>query len=296
MSESNISPDFPFVKKRLPVLDSEMAYVDEGSGPAIVFLHGNPTSSYLWRNVIPQVLPLGRCLAPDLIGMGDSGTMPSGTYRYPEQIAYLDAWFESLELMEDVILVLHDWGGALGFNRFTNFPESVSGIAYCEVMVRPRLWTDLPEERRPAFKGFRTPEGERGVLQDNVFVERLLFQLGIVRELGEAEKAIYRRPYMEQGESRRPTLAWPQEIPFDGEPADNFAIVQRYTEFMNASNIPKLFIRAEQGHALTGAAVDYCRQWTNQTEVSLPGKHFLQEDYPRGFGDAVADFARRVRG
>ena len=227
--------------------------------------------------------------------MGDSGPMPSGTYRYQEHIAYLDAWFEGLGLTQDLILVLHDWGGALGFNRFATHPDSVAGVAYCEVMVRPRLWTDLPEERRPAFRAFRTPEGERAVLEHNLFVERLLFELGIERELSEEEKAVYRRPYLEPGESRRPTLAWPREIPFDGEPADNFAIVQRYSEFMNVSEIPKLFIRAEQGHALTGAAVEHCRKWTNQTEVSLPGRHFVQEDYPRAFGAAVADFVRRVR-
>ena len=230
MSESGISAAFPYEKKRLALLDSEIAYVDEGAGPPIVLLHGNPTSSYLWRNVLPHLTPLGRCLAPDLIGMGDSGSMPSGTYRYQEHIAYLDAWFDALGLDQDLIFVLHDWGGALGFNRYANHPDSVTGIAYCEVMVRPRLWTDLPEERRPAFKGFRTPEGERGVLEDNVFVERLLFELGIERELAEEEKAVYRKPYLEPGESRRPTLAWPQEIPFDGEPADNFAIVQRYSE------------------------------------------------------------------
>ena len=296
MSEADISAAFPFEKKRLPVLDSEMAYIDAGEGDPIVFLHGNPTSSYLWRNVIPHVQSLGRCLAPDLIGMGDSGRMPSGTYRYAEQIAYLDAWLDALDLNRNLILVLHDWGGALGFNRTATHPESVAGIAYTEVMVRPRFWTDLPEEHRPAFKAFRTPEGERAVLEDNLFVERLLFELGVVRTLTDEEKAVYRAPYIEPGESRRPTLAWPQEIPFDGQPAGNYEIVKRYSDIMTASDLPKLYINATLGHALTGDAEEFCRRWKNQTEVQLPGKHFLQEDFPRAYGEALAAFVRRLRG
>ena len=295
MATREISAVDPYDRKRIKVLDSEMAYVDTGSGDPVVFLHGNPTSSYLWRNVIPHVEGIARCLAPDLIGMGDSGKMPSGTYRYPEHIAYLDAWFKGVGATENLILVCHDWGGALGYNYAYEHQEQVKGIAYMETMVRPRRWSDLPPERVGAFKAFRTPEGERGVLENNIFVEKLLFELGIVRDLTEEEKAVYRAPYLEPGESRRPTLQWPLEIPFDGEPADNAVIVQRYSDWLSTSDLPKLFIIAENGHALAGPPREWARTWPNQTEVSLPGKHFMQEDYPHEMGEAIANFVRNVR-
>lgn len=297
MSAEPISAVSRCEKKRVRVLDSEIAYVEAGAGDPIVFIHGNPTSSYLWRNVIPHLEHLGRCLAPDLIGMGDSGRMPSGDYRYIEHARYLDAWFEALGLTSNVIMVLHDWGGALGFYRTYRHPEQVAAIAYAEVMVRPRLWSDMPEEAVRLFKAMRSsPEGERMVLQENFFVETMLFKRGIVRELGAEEKAVYRAPFLEPGESRRPTLQWAREIPFEGEPADNYAIVKAYSDFISVSEVPKLFINAELGHALAGAARDFCRGWKNQREVSFKGRHFLPEDFPHEMGAALAQFVRQVRG
>ncbi len=293
---ATISPDFPFAMKRVPVGDAEMAYVDVGEGDPIVFLHGNPTSSYLWRNLIPHVRDLGRCLAPDLIGMGQSGKSPRGAYRLADHAAYLDQWFDKLDLRRNVVLVVHDWGAGLGFHRACRFSGEVQGLAYMEAMVRPRKMTDLPEDRRPLFRKFRGPEGEAMILDDNFFVEKMLFEFGIVRKLSEQEKAAYRAPYPTR-ESRWPTLQWPREIPFDGEPADNHAIVQRYSDFLAGSaNLPKLFVNAEMGHGLTGEAREFCRRWPNQREVSVPAKHFLQEDFPHEIGEALAGFVRGIRG
>ncbi len=294
-TDANISPENHFDLERLSVLDSEMAYIDEGEGAPIVFIHGNPTSSYLWRNVIPHVEDLGRCLAPDLIGMGESGTMPSGTYRYQEQADYLDAWLEGVGATDDVIFILHDWGGALGYNRAARFPEQIAGIAYMETMVRPRRWTDLPEGRDKIFKAFRTAEGERMVMEDNFFVEKMLFETGIVRDLSEAEKEVYRAPYREKAR-RFITLQWPREIPFDGDPADNAEIVQRYSDFLAQSEFPKLFVNTTQGHALTGPPREWCRGWSNQSEVTIDARHFLQEDKPHELGRNLRAFVQSVRG
>ena len=293
---ANISPDFPYAMKRVPVGDAEMAYVDVGAGDPIVFLHGNPTSSYLWRNIIPHLAGLGRCLAPDLIGMGQSGKSPRGAYRLTDHAAYLDRWFDALDLRRKVVLVVHDWGAGLGFHRACRFPGEVQGLAYMEAMVRPRKMTDLPEERRPLFRKMRSADGEPMVLDGNFFVEKMLFEAGIVRKLTEQEKEFYRAPYPTR-ESRWPTLQWPREIPFDGEPADNHAIVQRYSDFLATSeNLPKLFVNAEMGHGLTGEAREFCRTWPNQREVSFPGKHYLQEDFPHEIGQALASFVRGIKG
>lgn len=296
MSKQPISAAFPYTLKRLKTLDSEMAYVDVGTGDPIVFLHGNPTSSYLWRNVIPHMEKLGRCLAPDLIGHGRSARSPRLAYRYADHIAYLDTWFEGLGLTKKVILVIHDWGAALGFHRACRYPDQVSGIAYMEAMVRPRLWTDLPPERVPVFKALRGAEGEKMVLENNFFVEKMLFEAGIVRKLTDEEKAVYRAPFAEPGESRLPTLLWPREIVFDGEPADNYAPIKRYADWLAQSRtLPKLFVNAEMGHGLTGAARDFCRTWPNQREITVPAKHFLQEDCPHEIGTALAEFVTQVR-
>jgi haloalkane dehalogenase len=216
----------PYPRKRVAALDTELAYVDTGSGAPIVFLHGNPTSSYLWRNVIPHIEGRGRCLAPDLVGMGDSGRSPGGSYRFVDHARYLDAWFEALGLT-NVTLVVHDWGSALGFHWARRHPERVRGLAYMEAIVRPVTWQEWPEAARKVFQGMRGPGGEEMVLQKNVFVERIL-PASVVRGLTEEEMARYRAPYREPGESRRPTLTWPREIPVDGEPADVVRIVEAY--------------------------------------------------------------------
>ena len=260
----------PHPRRTVEVHDSEMAYVDTGEGGPVVFLHGNPTSSYLWRNVIPHLAGLARCLAPDLIGMGDSGRAPDGSYRFAGHARYLDAWFNALGLTERVVLVGHDWGSALGFDWACRHPERVKGIAYMEAIVRPMRWDEWPEQARNIFQAMRSPAGEEIVLQKNVFVERVL-PASIMRTLTDEEFAVYRRPYLEPGESRRPTLTWPRQIPLDGEPADVVELVQRYADWLAASDLPKLFINAEPGIILTGAQREFCRTWPNRARSQCGG-------------------------
>jgi haloalkane dehalogenase len=290
-----ISAADPYPRRRVRVLDTEMACVDTGAGDPVVFLHGNPTSSYLWRNVIPHVEPLARCLAPDLVGMGDSGKAPAGSYRFVDHARYLDAWLEAVAPAGRVTLVVHDWGSALGFHWARRHPERVRGLVYMEALVRPVTWAEWPEPARKIFQAMRSPAGEEMVLQKNVFVERIL-PASVLRGLGEAEMVVYRRPYLEPGESRRPTLTWPRQIPIDGEPADVVAIVDRYARWLAASDVPKLFVNAEPGVILTGAQREFCRRWPSQEEITVRGSHFLQEDSPREIGEAVARFVSRLAG
>ena len=282
----------PYPRRRVRVLDSEMAYVDVGAGDPAVFLHGNPTSSYLWRNVIPHVESVGRCLAPDLIGMGDSGRAPAGSYRFVDHARYLDAWFEALGLTR-VTLVAHDWGSALGFHWARRHPERVRGIAYMEALVRPVTWEEWPEVARQVFQAMRSPAGEEMVLTKNVFVERILPR-SVLRGLGEVEMAVYRRPYLEPGESRRPTLTWPRQIPIEGEPADVVAIADAYSRWLATSDVPKLFVNADPGVILTGPQREFCRRWPNQREITVRGSHFVQEDSPHEIGRALAEFVTRL--
>ncbi len=290
-----ISPADPHPRRRVRVRDTEMAYVDAGEGDPVVFLHGNPTSSYLWRNVIPHVLAVGRCLAPDLVGMGDSGKAPAGSYRFVDHARYLDAWFEALGLTRNVTLVVHDWGSALGFHWAHRHLERVRGLVYMEALVRPVTWEEWPAAARKIFQAMRSPAGEEMVLQKNVFVERIL-PLSVLRGLGDAEMAVYRRPYLEPGESRRPTLTWPREIPVGGEPEDVGAIVEAYSRWLAASDLPKVFINADPGTILTGPQREFCRGWPNQEEITVKGSHFIQEDSPDEIGRAVARFVGRLAG
>lgn len=293
MANDMIPAEDPYARQRIRVLDSEMAYVEAGAGDPVVFLHGNPTSSYLWRNVIPEVEPVARCLAPDLIGMGRSGPNPAGSYRFADHARYLDAWFEALAL-DRVVLVGHDWGSALGFHWARRHPDRVAGIAYMEAIVRPLVWSEWPENARKVFQGMRSPAGEAMVLEKNVFIERIL-PASILRPLTEAEMEAYRAPFREAGEARRPTLTWPREIPIEGEPADMVALVQDYADWLATSDLPKLFVNAEPGSILTGAQREFCRSWPNQREVTVRGLHFVQEDSPAEIGRAVADFVREIR-
>jgi haloalkane dehalogenase len=295
MSELEISAVDPYERQKVAVLDSEMAYVDVGTGDPIVFLHGNPTSSYLWRNIIPYCENLGRCLAPDLIGMGQSGSNPAGSYRFVDHYRYLEAWLEAVGVTENVIFVIHDWGSALGFNWAYNHPQQVQGVAYMEAIVRPVTWDEWPDSSRGVFQGLRSEKGEELVLERNFFVERIL-PASIMRKLGEEEMAVYRRPFLEPGESRRPTLTWPREIPFDGEPADVYEIVSNYARWLgNNDEMPTFFINADPGIILTGNQREFCRTWPNQTEVTVKGLHFVQEDSPHEIGTAVADFVKKLR-
>ena len=291
---TEISAADPHPRRRLAVADSEMAFVDTGDpagGRTFVFLHGNPTSSYLWRNVIPHVADRGRCLAPDLIGMGESGPSSTG-YRFVDHARYLDAWFDALEI-DNAVLVVHDWGSALGFHGARRFPERVAGIAYMEALVRPLTWDEWPDAARKFFRALRSPDGEKMVLERNLFVERLL-PASVVRGLGEAEMAVYRRPFAEAGESRRPTLTWPRQIPIGGEPADVVEIADAYAAWLAVCETPKLFIDADPGTILIGAQREFCRAWPNQTEVKVAGTHFIQEDSPHEIGAALAAFADRL--
>ena len=284
----------PHPRRRVTVLDTELAYVDTGAGDPIVFLHGNPTSSYLWRNVIPYVAGLGRCLAPDLVGMGDSGEAPDGSYRFADHARYLDAWFEALALTENVVLVVHDWGSALGFHWARRHPERVRGVAYMEAIVRPVTWAEWPEAARKVFQAMRSPAGEAMVLEKNVFVERIL-PASVLRGLTPEEMERYRAPYRDPGEARRPTLTWPRQIPIDGEPADVVAVVEAYAAWLATSPLPKLFVNADPGTILIGPQREFCRTWPNQEEVAVRGSHFIQEDSPDDIGRALAAFVRRLR-
>src|SRR2546427_5031381 len=288
-----ISPADPHPRRRIRVLDTELSYVDTGSGDPTVFLHGNPTSSYLWRNVIPHVAARGRCLAPDLVGMGESGHASGGSYRFVDHARYLDAWFDALRLDRNVTLVVHDWGSALGFHWARRHPERVRGIAYMEAIVRPMTWNDWPEPGRMIFRAMRSAAGEEIVLVKNVFVERLL-PASVMRGLGPEEMERYRAPYREPGESRRPTLTWPRQIPLDGEPADVVEIAHAYADWLTKSPVPKLFVNGDPGFLLTGALRAFCRTFPNQQEVTVRGTHFVQEDSPDEIGRAVADFVARL--
>ena len=289
-----ISAADAYERHRIAFLETEISYVDTGAGEPVVFLHGNPTSSYLWRNVIPHVEGLGRCLAPDLVGMGDSGAAPDGSYRFVDHARYLDAWFEALGLT-NVTLVVHDWGSALGFYWAYRHPERVRGIAYMEAVVRPLTWEEWRDESRQIFQDLRSEAGEEMVLEKNLFIEGIL-PSAVLRDLTEEEMNVYRRPYLEPGESRRPTLTWPRELPINGEPEDVVSIVDDYSEWLAQSDVPKLFVNAEPGAILTGSQREFCRTWPNQEEVTVRGVHFVQEDSPHEIGEAVATFVRRTEG
>ena len=289
-----ISAADAYERHRIALLETEISYVDTGAGEPVVFLHGNPTSSYLWRNVIPHVEGLGRCLAPDLVGMGDSGAAPDGSYRFVDHARYLDAWFEALGLT-NVTLVVHDWGSALGFYWAYRHPERVRGIAYMEAVVRPLTWEEWRDESRQIFQDLRSEAGEEMVLEKNLFIEGIL-PSAVLRDLTEEEMNVYRRPYLEPGESRRPTLTWPRELPINGEPEDVVSIVDDYSEWLAQSDVPKLFVNAEPGAILTGSQREFCRTWPNQEEVTVRGAHFVQEDSPHEIGEAVATFVRRTEG
>jgi haloalkane dehalogenase len=269
-----------------------MAYIEEGSGDPIVFLHGNPTSSYLWRNVMPHLRGRGRLIAPDLIGMGDSEKLEDSgpdRYTYVEHRKYLFALLEELGVKENVTLVIHDWGSGLGFHWAHQNQSAVKGIAYMEAVVAPGRWDAFPEQMKGLFQSLRSPMGETMVLEKNFFVEKML-PGAIMRKLSDEEMDEYRRPFAEPGEGRRPTLTWPRQIPLDGEPADVTQIVGEYAKWLAGSDVPKLFINAEPGAILAGGARKFCRAWPNQTEVTVKGTHFIQEDSADEIGQAIADW------
>jgi haloalkane dehalogenase len=298
LENSPISAAVPYQKQRRRVLGREMAYVEVGQGDPIVLLHGNPTSSYLWRNVLPHLQLLGRCIAPDLIGMGDSDKLPKSgpaSYRFVEHRRYLDALLEALDVRERVTLVIHDWGSALGFDWANRHRKAVKGIAYMEAIVRQQGWDHWDKlNMRPALKALRSEAGEVMVLQDNFFIEKIL-PGAILRKLSAEEMAQYRRPFAEPGEGRRPTLTWPREIPIEGEPADVAAIAAAYADWLATSDVPKLFVKAEPGLLVAGGEnLHFARSLRAQTEVTVAGLHFLQEDSPHEIGQAIAGWMERL--
>lgn len=280
-------------KRRQRVRDLAMAYMETGSGDPIVFLHGNPTSSYLWRNVIPHVEHLGRCIAPDMIGMGDSDPLPEngpGTYKFAVHRDYLFELLEVIGVTDNVIFVVHDWGSGIGFSWAQAHPGRVRGIAYMEAILRPPEFPPTPVPTAGPFATFRSPAGEEAVLENNMFVEQLLIG-GLEHYLSDADKAEYRRPYLTPGESRRPTLTWPRELPMGGEPADTEALVRSYTEWLEGSEVPKLFVRANPGAIFSNPMIlEYVRGFSNQREVMVYGGHYVQEVSPHAIGRALAEW------
>jgi haloalkane dehalogenase len=271
-----------------------MAYVEEGHGSPIVFLHGNPTSSYLWRSVMAELVGDGRCIAPDLIGMGDSDKLArtdARRYTFVRHREFLDALLDALDIGGDVTLVVHDWGSALGFDWARRHPDRVRAIAYMEAIVRPLSgWDQWPEAARSIFQGLRSPAGEQMILERNVFVERIL-PGSVLRTLDEDEMAEYRRPFQAVGEDRLPTLIWPRQIPIGGEPADVDAICAEYAHWLaSAAGLPKLFVNADPGTILTGGQREFCRTWPDQTEITVAGLHFIQEDSGQEIGQAIASW------
>jgi haloalkane dehalogenase len=291
MKNHAISTEDASYRKRVPILETNMAYIDVGEGDPIVFLHGNPTPSYLWRNIIPYLLPLGRCLAPDYVGMGNSGMALNGSYRFTDHQRYLDAWFEAMNLKEKIILVLHDWGSALGFYWAQRHPERIKALVYMEGIVRPFLsWDEWPEVTKPFFQAQRTSAGEDLILEKNLFIEYLLPLRGVPEDAIE----IYRRYFRNPGPSRQPMLTWTRELPIAGEPADVVKIVDTYARWLSKSPIPKLFINGDPSGFLIGAQREYCRAWPNQQEITVKGAHFLQEESPIEVGEGIARFVAKV--
>ena len=285
-------------KKKIIINNMTMSYIDEGEGDAIVFQHGNPTSSYLWRNVMPYLEGQGRLIACDLIGMGDSEKLPNSgpdSYSYFEHRDFLFALLEELNIGKNVVFVIHDWGSALGFDWSFQNQERVQGIAYMEGMVKPVTWDEWPENATKVFQGFRSEAGESMVLDKNIFVEKVL-PSSIIRELTNEEINEYRRPFLNAGEDRRPTLSWPRQIPIQGEPKEVVKVVENYSNWLSSSDLPKLFINADPGSILTGKQREFCRSWPNQEEVTVKGTHFIQEDSPNEIGKAVSSFVSQLRG
>jgi haloalkane dehalogenase len=291
MNALQISTEDLSYRKHVKLAGTSMAYVDVGEGDPIVFLHGVPTPSYLWRNIIPHLLPFGRCLAPDYVGMGYSAAAPDGNYRFFDQQRYLDAWFDALGIVRNVILVVHDWGSALGFAWAQRHPERVKAIVYMEGIVRPfRSWDEWPEATRVFFQRQRTAEGEDLILEKNLFIEYLLPLRNITTEV----MKVYRRFFSIPGPARMPMLAWTRDLPIAGEPVDVVEVVESYSKWLSTSSIPKLFIDAEPAGFLIGAQREFCRAWPNQQIVTVQGSHFLQEEAPAEVAQATARFVSKV--
>ena len=291
MFHSSISTENPSYRKYASVLDTKMAYVDVGNGDPIVFLHGVPTPSYLWRNIIPHAIHLGRCLAPDFVGMGYSPAAPNGSYRLRDHQRYLDAWLDAVGVKDDVILVVHDWGSALGFNWAQRHADRIKALIYMESIVRPFYsWNDWPDNTKAFFQAQRSPAGEEMILEKNLFVEYILPLRGVPEDAIDVYRSYWRIP----GPSRMPMLAWTRELPIEGEPKDVVEVVESYARWLSTSPIPKLFIDADPAGFLIKGQREFCRAWPNQQVVTVNGAHFLMEDSPNDVGNAIARFVQKV--
>lgn len=296
--KSKVFTEQPFAEKKfIEIKGRRMAYIDEGEGDPIVFQHGNPTSSYLWRNIMPYCRGLGRLIACDLIGMGDSEKLPHsgpGSYSYLEQRSFLFALWEELKLKQNVVLVLHDWGSVLGFDWANQHRSRVQGIVHMEALAIPFKWHEFEPHVRDLFRALRSDAGEELILKNNVFVEKVL-PGGIFRKLSDAEMQEYRRPFMNEGEDRRPTLSFPRQIPLDGEPEDVARVVADFGNWLQQSPVPKLWIHGNPGAVENDAMRTFCSTWPNQKEITVKGKHFVQEDSPHEIGEAIAGFVKDLR-
>ena len=276
---------------------ARMAYIDEGDGDAIVFQHGQPTSSFVWRNVMPHLERLGRLVACDLIGMGASDKLTNtgpGSYSLAEHAKYLFALWDALHLGDRIVLVLDDWGAALGFQWARLNPQRVRAIVHMEAVAVPMSFSDLPEPAHAFFKALRSPAGEEMVLKHNIFIEQVL-KRATIRDLTPEEAEHYRRPFLEPGEGRRPTLSFPRNLPLDGEPPDTMQTIAESANWMvRSAYLPKLFIHGEPGTLMRGRVLNAVRAWPKQTEVTVKGVKLLQEDSPEEIGTAIADFVRRL--
>ena len=282
-------------KQFVEVLGKKIAYHERGEGNPIIFQHGNPTSSYLWRNIIPHLESQGRCIAIDLIGMGDSEKLEdqgNNTYSYDVQKKYFDACLKELNIDNDIIFVIHDWGSSLGFHWSFENQNNVKGICYMEAIVKNLYWESWPDDATPIFQGFRSDAGEELILKKNLFIEGVL-PSAIIRDLSENEMTVYRKPFLNELE-RRPTLDWPRQIPINGEPEEVCEIVEKYSVWMSENEIPKLFINAEPGSILVGNQREFCRTWKNQKEVTVNGTHFIQEDSPHEIGQAISEWVTTI--
>lgn len=287
--------DIELEKKSIEVLGRNMTYVERGEGSPIIFQHGNPTSSYLWRNIIPYLEDQGRCIAIDLIGMGDSDKLDDegeNTYSYHVQKKYFNACLNELEIKNDITFVIHDWGSALGFDWAYENQNSIKGICYMEGIVKTISWGDWPKDAKSIFQGFRSDAGEDLILKKNLFVEAVL-PGAVIRDLSETEMNVYRRPFLKEIE-RRPTLDWPRQIPIEHEPLEVYKIVEDYSSWMSINNIPKLFINADPGSILLGKQREFCRKWKNQKEITVKGSHFIQEDSPHDIGKAISSWYQKI--
>ena len=287
--------DIELEKKSIEVLGRNMTYVERGEGSPIVFQHGNPTSSYLWRNIIPHLEDCGRCIAIDLIGMGDSDKLDDegeNTYSYHVHKKYFNACLSELEIKNDITFVIHDWGSALGFDWAYENQNSIKGICYMEGIVKTISWEDWPKDGKSIFQGFRSDAGEDLILKKNLFIEAVL-PGAVIRDLSETEMNVYRRPFLKEIE-RRPTLDWPRQIPIEHEPQEVYKIVEDYSSWMSINNIPKLFINADPGSILLGKQREFCRKWKNQEEITVKGSHFIQEDSPHDIGKAISSWYQKI--